>query len=332
MPTCKHYDPLRPNRAFGYADIYEFTHGVDSVCVYDIETMDFLTEIKLGERPDCHGTSVNNRYLYMACADGLYCVDQNTLKVACLVDTGHVFGVNVMPDGETMLLHDAFGGIQILKGIQDMDKIHIYKRLDILGSNVNMVTVGGKGHFIENDRFYLCNGWDSPCIYIIDMENDFSFEIFMENVEHLYRSDDLVVSSDKTKAYSACYHDESYVAVIDIAERRVIDTVKTGGGTCGMTMTNDERYVISSNDRDDSISVIDTTTDKLVSTPCARTGFDNLSITGYIQGISIGVNDEVYVYGCSGNGALVKFWDILDNPKWVISYAGGKTSSSEISS
>lgn len=329
MSTCKHYDPLRPNRAFGPSDVYEFTHGVDSVCVYDIETMDFLKEIKLGERPDCHGTSVNNRYLYMACADGLYCVDQNTLELVRLVDTGHVFGVNVMPDGETMLLHDAYGGIQILKDIQNMDKIHIYKRLDVLGTNTNMETLGGKGHFIGNDRYYLCNGWDSPIIYAIDMENDYAFDVFLEDAEHLYRPDDLVVSKDKTKAYSACYHDKSYVAVTDIAKRRVIGSVKTGTGTCGLTMTNDERYVIASNDRDDSISVIDTMTDKLVSTPCARAGFEKLGIIGYIQGISIGLNDEVYVYGCSGNGALVKFWDIVDDPKWMISYAGGKISSSE---
>lgn len=329
MTSSYHYDPLRPNRAFGPEDRYEFTHGVDSVCVYDINTMDFLKEIRLGERPDCHGTSVNNRYLYMACGDGLYCIDQERLEVARLLDTGHVFGVNVMPDGDTMLLHDAYGGIQVLKGIQDMDRIHVHKRLDILGTNISMDTVGGKGHFIENDRFYLCNGWVSRRIYAIDMESDYAFDVFVDDPDRLHLPDDLVVTRDKTKAYSACYHDESYVAVTDIAERRVIGAIKTGAGTCGLTMTNGERYVIASNDRDDSISVIDTETDAVVATPCARAGFERLGITGYIQGISIGREDEVYVYGCSGNGALVRFRDITGDAKWDISYPGGRASSDD---
>ncbi|MHB0998617.1 MAG: hypothetical protein ACYC27_05165 [Armatimonadota bacterium] len=330
MLPSRHFDPLRPNRAFGIDDVYEFTHGVDSVCVYDIDTMDFVKEIPVGERPDCHSTSVDNRYLYMACAGGLYCIDQDSLEVVKHLDTGHVFGTNMMPDGDTMLLHDAYGGIQILKGIQDMDRIHIHKRLDVLRTNTNMETLGGKGHFIENGRFYLCNGWVSPAIYIIDLESDYSFDLFVEDSEGLHLPDDLVINHDKTKAYSACYHDQSYLAVIDIAGRQVIDKIKTGTGTCGLTMTNDERYVIASNDRDDSISVVDTETDKVIATPCARAGFEKLGITGYIQGISIGINDEVYVYGCSGNGALVKFRDITGDVKWAISYSGGKLSSDDM--
>ena len=57
----KHYDPLRPNRALGIHDRYEFTHGTDSVCVYDIDTLDFVTEIPVGVRPDCHSTSCDNK-------------------------------------------------------------------------------------------------------------------------------------------------------------------------------------------------------------------------------------------------------------------------------
>ena len=95
-------------------------------------------------------------------------------------------------------------------------------------------------------------------------------------------------------------------------------------GTCGLTMTNDERYVIASNDQEDSISVIDTLTDEIVNTPCAREGFDALGITGYIQGISCGQDDSIYVYGCEGNGAIVRFFDVANSNKYVISYEGGK--------
>jgi hypothetical protein len=91
-------------------------------------------------------------------------------------------------------------------------------------------------------------------------------------------------------------------------------------------MTQDQRYVIASNDGDDAISVIDAATDEMVSKPSARPGFEKLGITGYIQGISIGTRDEVYVYGCSGNGALVKFEDILGEGRWTISWPGGKLS------
>jgi DNA-binding beta-propeller fold protein YncE len=125
----------------------------------------------------------------------------------------------------------------------------------------------------------------------------------------------------------ACYQSPSCVAVIDLAARKVRKMIRTGRGTCGLTMTNDERYVIASNDQDDSISVIDTKTDEVIRIPSARPGFEKLGITGYIQGISIGRNDEVYVYGCSGNGALVRFEDITSSPRWTISYPGGKLSS-----
>lgn len=189
---------------------------------------------------------------------------------------------------------------------------------------------GGKGHFIDEGRYYLCCGWSAPRLLLFDLENDCSWETFIDDDPRLVRSDDLVVSGDKTRAYCACHREDaanSYVAVIDIKERRISGAIETGFGTCGLTMTNDERYVVASNDRDDSISVIDTETDSVVSTPSARPGFDKLGIKGFIQGISVGENDEIYVYGCSGTGALVKFWDVADEAKWMISYPGGKIDS-----
>jgi len=322
-----YYDPLRPNRALGPADRYEFAHGTNSLCVYDIETLDFVTEIPVGKRPDCHCTSIDNRYVYIACEDGLWCIDQDTLQVVKVVDTGHVFGVNVMPDGETMLVHDAHGGIQVLAGIEDMGRIHVLKRLDMLAGIPG--TVGGKGHFIENGRIYLCNGWDLSRIFAIDLESDYAFDVFVEDESMLVRSDDLVVSADLSKAYSACYIVESRVAVTDLAEKRVVKSIWTGTGTCGLTMTNDRRYVVASNDQDDSISVIDTTKDQIAATVSARAGFEKLGITGYIQGISVGRDDSIYVYGCSGNGALVRFNDITSNPNWTIAYPGGKLTSAD---
>jgi hypothetical protein len=324
--TNAHFDPLRPHRSVGIQDHYEFAHGTNSVCAYDIRTMDFVKEIRVGVEPDCHSTSLDNRFLYMACADGLWIISQETLEVAVVLDTGHVYATNVLPDGETMLLHDAFGGILVLKDIQDMGRIRIHKRLDVLGTNTCRDTLGGKGHFICNGRYYLCAAWEHARIFAVDLENDFAFEEFMSD-PLLAMGDDLVVSRDKTRAYVACYQPESCVAVIDLSARRVVKSIRTGRGTCGLTMTNDERYVIASNDQDDSISVIDTEIDAVVSTPCARPGFEKLGITGYIQGISIGRDDEVYVYGCSGNGALVRFEDVTGAGCWTISYPGGKSSS-----
>lgn len=317
-----HFDPLRPNRALGPADRYEFAHGDDSLCVYDIDTLDFVKEIPVGERPDCHATSVQNRYLYIACAAGLYCIDQDVLEVVKVVDTGHVFATNVMPDGSTMLLHDASGGILVLKDIQDMGAIHIHKRLQMQ----ELGTVGGKGHFIGDGRYYLVNGWDEPRIYSIDLEDDYAVGLFLEDGEMLHRPDDLVITADKTKAYSACYAPESYIAVTDIAARRVIGKIRTGCGTCGLTMTNDERYAVASNDQDDSISVIDTTIDQVIATHSARAGFERLGISGYIQGISLGQDNSIYVYGCSGSGAIVRFRDVASSGEWTISYPGGKLS------
>jgi len=67
-----HYEPLRPHRSVGVQERYEFTHGTNSVCVCDINTMAFVKEI-CSKKPDRHATSKNNCYLYMACRGGLYC-------------------------------------------------------------------------------------------------------------------------------------------------------------------------------------------------------------------------------------------------------------------
>lgn len=319
----RHFEPLRPNRFAGTPETYEFAHGTNSVCVYDIRTMGFVKEIPVGIEPDCHSTSLDNRFLYMACADGLWVISQESLEVVKVVDTGHVYATNVMPDGDTMLLHDVAGGILVLKDIQEMDRIRIHKRLDVLGKNIHRETLGGKGQFIGDGRYYLCAAWQDESLFIIDLQNDYSFERFMGPDPDLMMGDDLVVSRDKTKAYVACYHPHSYLAVVDLGARKVIKKIPTGSGSCGLTMSNNERYVICSNDQDDSISVIDTLVDEVVKTLCARPGFDELGIKGYIQGISIGQNDEVYVYGCSGNGALVRFDDITGTGGWTISYPDG---------
>lgn len=326
----RHFEVLRPNRFLFQHERYEFAHGTNSICVYDINTMNFIKEIPIGKEPDCHAVSMNNRYLYIACIDGgLYCLDQESLEIVKVLDTGPVFSTNIMPDGSTMLLYDFYGGILVLKDIEDMDKIHIYKRLDIFGERNHSVTVGGKGSFIDHGRYYINNGWRKRNMYIIDLENDYSWDIFMENEPLLKNSDDLVVSRDKTRAYSACYEtcmDGNYVLVTDIKSRSPIKKIRTGKGTCGLTMSDDEMFVIASNDKDDSISIIDTRIDDIAATVSARAGFERLGLRGFIQGITCGQNGEIFVYDCSGSGALVKFWDILGEGNWIVSYPGGKCS------
>ena len=324
-----HFEPLRPQRCMG-ADAegkYEFTHGEESVCVYDINTLDFVKEIPVGTHPDCHATSADNKYLYIACFEGLYCIDQERLEVVKVLDTGKLYATNALPDGDTLLVHDLTGGVIVIKDIRDMDKIHIHSRTQVIPDGKFRCEIGGKGHFIENGKYYLCNGWHQSKMYIFDAERDFSFETFIDTDPILRASDDLVISSDKKTAYSACRRGDeriAHVAVIDIPQKRIKNMIPTGYGTCGLTMTQDERYVIASNDQEDSITVIDTLTDKVVNTPCAKEGFDALGITGYIQGISCGCDNSIYVYGCSGNGAIVRFENIATENKYTISYPGGK--------
>ena len=322
-----HFEPLRSNRFFGVPDRYEFTHGTGSVNVYDIKTLDFVKEIPVGTKPDCHATSPDNRYLYIACLEGLYCIDQQTLEVAKVVDTGKVYATNVLPDGKTLLVHDLAGGIVVIDDMMDMDKIHVRCRLPVIPNGEFRCEIGGKGNFLTGDRYYLCAGWHQKKLYLFDTQDNFSFVDFTAPDDILDGSDDLVLSHDRTKAYTACHkgwEKNACVAVVDLASREIIKTIPTGIGTCGLTMTNDERYVIASNDQEDSISVIDTESDEVINTPCAREGFDVLGITGYIQGISCGVNDEIYVYGCKGNGAIVRFTDVAASNRFEISYNGGK--------
>jgi len=318
-----HYDPLRPHRSRGVRERFEFTHGADSVCVYDVAGFGFVKEIPVGERPDCHATSCDNRWLYMACKAGLYVVDQGSLAVVRVVDTGWVFGTNVMPDGSTMLLHDASGGILVLRDIGDPDRIRVDHRLDVLGTNTEMDTLGGKGNFIDEGGLYLCCGWRRSRLYLLDLSAG-TWSVFCED-PRLRMSDDLVVSRDRARAYCACYGGpgESWVAVVDIAARRVAATIPTGAGTCGLTMSDDERFVVASADADDAISVIDTRTDRLVATVSARRLFGEAGIRGYLQGISARGSD-VFVYGCSGNGALAVFHGLEPDAEVTIAWPGGR--------
>lgn len=324
----RHFEPLRPDRVTDLKERYEFTHGTNSLCVYDLDSLQFITEIPVGEKPDCHATSMAGKYVYIACRNGLYCISQDSLRVARRLDIGPVYATNAMPDGDTLLVHDLQGGIVILKGIEDMDTIHVHRRLEILPpdpASPDRVELGGKGHFIENGRWYLCAGWKSARMFALDLDDDYRVTDFMPATPALLRGDDLVINRGKTKAYIACHTQNapSYVAVVDIASRTVVDRIATGRGTCGLTMTADERTIAASNDADDSISVIDTQTDRVVNTLCAHAGFAALGLTGYIQGISAAKDDAIFVYGCSGNGALVRFSDITGKGSYTISHPGG---------
>ena len=326
MSNVKHYEPLRPTRFAGTPERYEFTHGTENLCVYDINTMDFVKAIPVGTKPDCHAVSPDGKYVYIGCLEGTYCIDQDTLEVVKVLDTGKTYATNILPDGNTLLVHDYCGGVSLVKNITDMDKIYVHKHIQVIPNGVFRCEIGGKGHFIGNGRYYLVSGWRQNKIYLFDMENDFSFETFLED-PRLDGGDDLVLNSDKTKAYTACYGvrgQNSHVAVIDIAKREIIKTITTGVGSCGLTMTNDERYVVVSNDQDNSISVIDTQIDEVINTPCAQEGFEALGLVGYIQGISCAVDNSIFVYGCAGNGSLVRFSDITNGNHYVISHEGGK--------
>lgn len=325
-----HYEPLRPNRMYGSPEPYEFTHGDGSVCVYDKSTLDFVKEIKVGTNPDCHAVSGDGRYLFIACFEGLYCIRIEKLCVEKIVDTGRIYATNVLPDGNTLLVHDLEGGVQVIENINDMEKIRVRVRTQVLPERKFRSEIGGKGNFIDKDRYYLCAGWRSAKLYLLDAYRDFEPSVFMDYDERLSGSDDLVLSRDKKKAYTACHRgreNRAYVAVISIEKHEIIKLIPTGTGSCGLTMTGDERYIIASNDQDDTISVIDTETDEVVNTPSARKGFENLGITGYIQGISCDTDDSVFVYGCSGNGAIVRFSDIVNSEKYEISFPGGKYAS-----
>jgi len=326
-----HFELLRPNRSVRTPERYEFAHGKNSVCVYDIDTLDFIREIPVGVGPDCHATTLSNRYLYIACLDGLYIIDQDTLEVAKKMELGAVYATNTLPDGDTMLVHDNSGGIFVIKGIEDMDKVHVHRHLCLLEEEAKAggrVQLGGKGHFLADGRYYLCAGWRSGKMFTLDIENNYEWSLFMPSQPEICGGDDLVMTADKKKAYIACHRgfDMAHLSVIDLEKRCLIKTIPTGNGTCGLTMTADERYVIASNDKDDSISVVDTLTDTVVNTVSARDGFQKLGFDGKIriQGISAAVDDSVFVYECSGVGAIVRFTDILGKGGFTVSCKEGK--------
>lgn len=328
----RHFEPLRPNRsANNLPEKFEYAHGTNSLCIYDINSLDFIKELPVGRKPDCHATTLSNRYLYLATLDGVYVLDQEKLAFCKVVETGPVYATNTLADGNTMLVHDERGGIYVLKDIEDMDKVHIHKYLHLLPEEAaknQRVELGGKGHFLCDGRFYLCAGWNSGKMFLLDLENDYSFEIFMPYTAELSRGDDLVISSDEKRAFVACHRgcEQAFVHVVDLEKRDIKNCIPTGRGTCGLTMTADEQYVIASNDSDDSISIISVADEKVIKTISARTGFSALGCneTIRIQGITAARDDSIFVYECSGKGAIVRFDDILGSGDYVISLKGRK--------
>ena len=326
----RHFEPLRPGRSVGSNEKYEFAHGFECINVYDIHTLAFIKSIPVGKKPDCHAATLSNKYLYVACLDGLYIIDETTLTVCKILETGPVYATNTLPHGDTMLVHDERGGIYVIKDIDDMEEVHIYKRLDILhelAQKQPRVELGGKGNFLMGERYYLCAGWISGRLFLIDTENDFAWSEFMSEEPDLFLSDDLVITSDKKRAFVACHRrtEIAHVAVIDIEKRKIKKLIPTGHGTCGLTMTADEHYVIASNDKDDSISVIDAEKEQVINTLSAREGFRKLGYEkGYIQGITAARDDSIFVYECSEIGAIVKFDDIIGQGSYAVSCRNGK--------
>lgn len=322
-----HYEPLRVNRMLGAPEPYEFTHGAASVCVYALPDMDFIREIPVGTKPDCHALSGNGKWLYIATLDGLYAISVEELAVRRVLDTGRVYATNVLPDGETMLVHDEEGGVLVLDGVGDAMTARIRCRRQVLPERKYRSEIGGKGSLIDGGRYYLCAGWHAARLFTLDTANDFAPAPFCEPDPRLDGGDDLVLNADKTKAYVACHRGASergHVAVVDVARREILTLIPTGTGTCGLTMTPDERCAVASNDGDESVSVIDTASDTVVNTPSAREALAALGTRGYIQGISGAPDGSVFVYGCSGSGALVRFTDILASSACTVSFPGGK--------
>jgi WD40 repeat protein len=238
------------------------------------------------------------------------------------LDTGHVYGTNMLPDGDTMLLHDAFGGILVIKNICDPEKAYIHKLIQVRPWNDRVETLGGKGDFLDHYRYYLCNGWTDSSMYLIDIKDDYSVARFMDSTPDLSFSDDLVINREQTLAYSSCYGSSGYIAVTDIIQRKVVNKIPSGKGTCGLTLSSDKRYAVASNDGEASVTVYDTA-DMSKRKYSAQDAFDSLKINSCIQGISCGADDCVYVYDCGGNGALVRFYPFRQEPYCEVSYAGG---------
>ena len=321
-----HFDPLRPNRFFGNPDPYEYAHGKGTLCVYDRKTLQFVKEIPVGRGPDCHALTCSGRFLYLATLEGTYVISTETLEVVRVIETGMVYAPNTLPDGKTVFIHDNFGGLYVLKDVESPEKVYIYKHLQLIGDGDpnREEMLGGKGQFLPDGK-YLCAGWRSGKMFTIDPAKDYAFETFMPFTDELERGDDLVLSTDRRKAYVACHRDyyPAHISVVDVENRKVLSTIPTGNGTCGLTMTANERYVIASNDKDASVSVIDTLTDRVVNTVCARAGFLKLRMPeNRIQGISADLDDSIFVYECSGYGGIVRFSDLLSDRKWEVSCKG----------
>ncbi|MDR1901288.1 MAG: hypothetical protein LBQ88_03260 [Treponema sp.] len=321
---ARHFEPLRPYRYFGIPDKYEFAHGVASLCAYDAQNLAFVKEIPIGTFPDCHAVSGDNRYVYIACREGLYMISADTLEVVRVFDTGYVYATNFLPDGETLFVHDVYGGLFVIENANNLEKAHIAARKQFLDTNKIGSMIGGKGAMMADQETYLCLGWEDSRVFTISIKPPYETKVWLDRNPVTYQGDDLVIDRGFNYAYAACYSDRKngYIAQIDLQRRCISKTFRSGNGTCGMTMTDDKRHIIVSNDNENSITVLALETQDLCKYSCSE-GFDKLGVKGYIQGISADSQNRIYVYDCSGTGILVRFSPFIAQPIYEIAYKTG---------
>jgi DNA-binding beta-propeller fold protein YncE len=314
-----HYEPIRAHRCRGVPDRFEFAPNrqADYLNVFDLSEGRWIKTIQVGRRPDVTATTADRRYLYVA-GESLCAIDLETLAVVREIHGEGIqahYALNLFPDGERMFLFNYDGSIVVLNQVDDPRRAVVERVIRVNPPEQPEAAVGGKGHFTTDGTRYINPNWHTGTIFAIELTRGYALTTLVKG--GLDRPDDLVMSADERKGYTASHGSRpgapGAVHVFDPASGQVIKAIAVGRKPAGLTMSPDKRVVYATNVPDGSITAIDARTDEALFTASAAECYRAAGITGDhldIEGVTTSADGKtLYAYAVN-YGALVIFDDL----------------------
>jgi DNA-binding beta-propeller fold protein YncE len=148
------------------------------------------------------------------------------------------YALNLFPDGQRMFLFNYDGSIVLLNNVYDPHRVSVKKSMVVNQPVLPDAAVGGKGHFTADGQRYINANWHKNAIFSIDLANDYAIATLVPS--GFDKPDDLVVTADERKGYSASHasdpSSQGAVHVFDLVTGCITKTILVGRKPAGLAM------------------------------------------------------------------------------------------------
>ncbi|GEQ22972.1 hypothetical protein CBU02nite_34780 [Clostridium butyricum] len=229
-----------------------------SAVFYDVETGKLIKKVEVGNHPAHIVFTEDGKYVLVTNNEdnNVSIIDVKTYKVVGTVTVGNgPHGFRISKDSKFAYVanmgEDTISVVDI-ENNKEVKKITVGKTPVTTG-----ITSDGK------TLVATVNGENA--LAIVDLETD-----KVEKIPVGVGPAQVYIQSDDKYAFVANQGTEeapsNTVSKIDLKAKKVVATIETGKGTHGVVVSSDNKYVYATNMYDDTISVIDNSTDKVIKT------------------------------------------------------------------